>query len=299
MLQLLAGSLQSGFSLPQALDAVVREDTQPASPASSPAPWPRPASAPSWRTRSTGSRTGWTRRTCAGRSWRSASSATVGGNLVEVLRTTVETMRERALSARHVRALSAEGRLSAYILIALPILIGASCSSPATQLHAPAVHHPARPGHADRRRGARRGRRDLDAQRRQGGGLRCLLPWCSRAAGRARAWRSSCWSSPSCPARSGEGGVAARARRDRAAVRDQRGTSGAAVRRPLRRAARLAARAGPAAVARPGSPPAAAPARPRRQPGPLDPRPDPRGQGARARGAGRARRPIGSAVPAC
>jgi tight adherence protein B len=48
----------------------------------------------------------------------------VGGNLVEVLRTTGETMRERASVRRHVRALSAEGRLSAYILIALPILIG-------------------------------------------------------------------------------------------------------------------------------------------------------------------------------
>jgi tight adherence protein B len=33
-------------------------------------------------------------------------------------------MRERASIRRHVRALSAEGRLSAYILIALPILVG-------------------------------------------------------------------------------------------------------------------------------------------------------------------------------
>ena len=44
---------------------------------------------------------------------------------MEVLRATGETMRERAAIRRHVRALSAEGRLSAYILIALPILIGA------------------------------------------------------------------------------------------------------------------------------------------------------------------------------
>ena len=38
----------------------------------------------------------------------------VGGNLSEVLETAVETMRERARLRRHVRALSAEGRLSAY-----------------------------------------------------------------------------------------------------------------------------------------------------------------------------------------
>jgi tight adherence protein B len=45
----------------------------------------------------------------------------VGGTLSEVLETAVETMRERARLRRHVRALSAEGRLSAYVLIALPI----------------------------------------------------------------------------------------------------------------------------------------------------------------------------------
>jgi len=49
---------------------------------------------------------------------------TVGGNLAEVLATTVATMRERAQIRRHVRALSAEGRLSAYILISLPVLVG-------------------------------------------------------------------------------------------------------------------------------------------------------------------------------
>ncbi|HET8586956.1 MAG TPA: type II secretion system F family protein, partial [Candidatus Limnocylindria bacterium] len=47
----------------------------------------------------------------------------VGGNLTDVLATTVATMRERAMLHRQVRALSAEGRLSAYILIALPVLV--------------------------------------------------------------------------------------------------------------------------------------------------------------------------------
>jgi tight adherence protein B len=46
----------------------------------------------------------------------------VGGNLAEVLTTTVNTIRERELLRGHVRSLSAEGRLSAWILVALPII---------------------------------------------------------------------------------------------------------------------------------------------------------------------------------
>lgn len=48
----------------------------------------------------------------------------VGGNLAETLRATVATVRERAMLRRMVRALSAEGRLSAYVLIALPVGMG-------------------------------------------------------------------------------------------------------------------------------------------------------------------------------
>jgi tight adherence protein B len=47
----------------------------------------------------------------------------VGGNLAELLANTAAMMRERARIHRQVRALSAEGRLSAAILIALPILM--------------------------------------------------------------------------------------------------------------------------------------------------------------------------------
>jgi Flp pilus assembly protein TadB len=123
VLQLVAGSLQSGFSLPQALDTVVREDTQPAAGEFSRAlaetriggeledALDRVAD----RMDSTDLR--WS--VMAIRIQRS-----VGGNLVEVLRNTVDMMRERAGLRRHVRALSAEGRLSAYVLIALPLLIG-------------------------------------------------------------------------------------------------------------------------------------------------------------------------------
>ncbi len=45
----------------------------------------------------------------------------VGGNLADTLLTTAKTLRERASLRRQVSTLSAEGRLSAYILIALPI----------------------------------------------------------------------------------------------------------------------------------------------------------------------------------
>jgi Flp pilus assembly protein TadB len=47
----------------------------------------------------------------------------VGGNLAEVLGTVAQTIRERAVLARQVRALSAEGRLSAAILSLLPPLL--------------------------------------------------------------------------------------------------------------------------------------------------------------------------------
>jgi tight adherence protein B len=44
----------------------------------------------------------------------------VGGNLSELLLTVAATLRERAYLRRHVKALSAEGRLSCWILGGLP-----------------------------------------------------------------------------------------------------------------------------------------------------------------------------------
>ena len=46
-----------------------------------------------------------------------------GGNLSEILNTVSATVRERQRMARHVRTLTAEGRLSARILTALPFLM--------------------------------------------------------------------------------------------------------------------------------------------------------------------------------
>ena len=47
----------------------------------------------------------------------------VGGNLAEILDTVSETVRERDQIRRQVDVLTTEGRLSMYILIALPIAI--------------------------------------------------------------------------------------------------------------------------------------------------------------------------------
>jgi len=124
VLQLIAGSLQSGFSLAQSLDAVVKEGTQPA--------------AGEFSRALAETRIGAVLDDALDRiAVRMASDdlhwvvmairiqREVGGNLAEILLTTVTTMRERAQSRRQVRALSAEGRLSAYILLALPVAIGA------------------------------------------------------------------------------------------------------------------------------------------------------------------------------
>ncbi|AXH95649.1 type II secretion system protein F [Ornithinimicrobium avium] len=47
----------------------------------------------------------------------------VGGNLADVLDTVADTIRERGQVRRQVQALSAEGRLSAWVLIALPFFV--------------------------------------------------------------------------------------------------------------------------------------------------------------------------------
>jgi tight adherence protein B len=53
----------------------------------------------------------------------------VGGSLAELLQSVSETVRERQLFRRKVRALTAMGRTSAYILVALPIGIAAIVSA--------------------------------------------------------------------------------------------------------------------------------------------------------------------------
>ena len=122
VLMLVATSLASGFSLLQALDAVARDAPQPASKEFSRALAETRIGADvsdaldHMAERMDSENMRWA--TMAIRIQRE-----VGGNLAETLRTTAATLREREGLRRHVRALSAEGRFSAYILIALPIVL--------------------------------------------------------------------------------------------------------------------------------------------------------------------------------
>ncbi|MFZ5869251.1 MAG: type II secretion system F family protein [Actinomycetota bacterium] len=123
-LNLVASSISTGFSLPQALDAVARDTSDPMRVEIGRA--------------LAEARLGMDLELALGRTayrmrnqdlrWAVMAiqvQRQVGGNLAETLRTTVATLRERSMLRRHVKALSAEGRLSAYILIGLPIAITA------------------------------------------------------------------------------------------------------------------------------------------------------------------------------
>jgi tight adherence protein B len=122
-LQLLSGSLRAGYSLMQAIDAVAREADAPTSDE-----FGRVVV-----------------ETRLGRDTNDAFQALadrlqvedfawvmqaiqihreVGGDLAEVLDTVGDTIRERDQVRRQVKALSAEGRLSAYVLLALPFGVG-------------------------------------------------------------------------------------------------------------------------------------------------------------------------------
>lgn len=122
-LQLVAGALRSGFSLAQALDSMVREGTQPIA---------GEIARSLARTRlgvSVEDALGKAadRMRCQDLSWVVMAiriQREVGGNLAELLLTTVNTMRERATVRRQIKALTAEGRMSAYVLISLPIGLG-------------------------------------------------------------------------------------------------------------------------------------------------------------------------------
>jgi tight adherence protein B len=111
--------LKSGFGLPQALDAVARDAAEPVA---------KEFSRAIAETR-IGTDIADTLERVAERMGSDAMRMAVmsiriqrevGGNLAETLETTAKTLRERESLYRQVRALSAEGRLSAYILIALP-----------------------------------------------------------------------------------------------------------------------------------------------------------------------------------
>jgi Flp pilus assembly protein TadB/Mg-chelatase subunit ChlD len=119
-LQLVVGSLQSGFSLPQAVSAVVKDTEEPLGPELGRAL----ASTRLGGTLEDGLEAVANRVGSQDLSWAVMTiriQREVGGNLAEVLETAVATMREREGLRRHVKALSAEGRLSAYVLTGMPI----------------------------------------------------------------------------------------------------------------------------------------------------------------------------------
>ena len=121
-LQLLAGALQAGHSLQQAVDTVVQEAGDPIAgefhrvltEARLGRPLEEAFEAMARRTRSVDFE--WT--VMAIRLQRQ-----VGGNLAEVLSTVAQTIRDRYSLKRQIRALSAEGRLSSIILSVLPVLL--------------------------------------------------------------------------------------------------------------------------------------------------------------------------------
>jgi tight adherence protein B len=120
-LQLMAGGLRAGYSLPQSVDAVVQEGSEPI--------------ATEFHRALVETRLGVTIEDALdGVGSRMGSldfqwvvmairiQREVGGNLAEVLTTVAATLRERERLRRQVRVLSAEGRLSAWILGGLPPL---------------------------------------------------------------------------------------------------------------------------------------------------------------------------------
>ncbi len=120
-LQLLAGSLAAGYSLPQAVDTVVREGQDPMAAEFNRALVEARLGVPieealdNIADRMNSEDFHWV--VLAIRVQRE-----VGGNLAEVLTTVAATLRERERLRRQVQVLSAEGRLSAVIIALIPIM---------------------------------------------------------------------------------------------------------------------------------------------------------------------------------
>lgn len=119
-LGLIAGGLQAGLSLPQAVDTVVREGNEPIA-----GEFKRALIEQRLGIEITEALEG------VGERMESQDFAwvvmairiqrEVGGNLAEILHTVSDTLREREYLRRQVKALSAEGRMSAWLLGALPV----------------------------------------------------------------------------------------------------------------------------------------------------------------------------------
>ncbi|RYP85670.1 VWA domain-containing protein [Nocardioides guangzhouensis] len=118
-LQLIAGSLSAGMSLAQSIDTVVREGQEPVS-----GEFKRVLVETRLGVSIDDALEGIAQRLeSADFAWVVMAiriQRQVGGNLAELLTTVAGTLRERDYLRRQIRSLAAEGRLSAYILAALP-----------------------------------------------------------------------------------------------------------------------------------------------------------------------------------
>ncbi len=120
-LQLLAGSLSAGYSLPQAVDTVVREGQDPIASEFNRALVEARLGVPIEEALDNIAE----RMNSRDFHWVVLAirvQREVGGNLAEVLTTVAATLRERERLRRQVQVLSAEGRLSAVIIALIPIL---------------------------------------------------------------------------------------------------------------------------------------------------------------------------------
>jgi tight adherence protein B len=121
-LQLLAGSLQAGYGFMQAIDTVAKEASPPASTefsrvvAEARLGMPIDESLNLMAERVGGEDFRWVVLAIN-------IQRQVGGNLAALLATVANTLREREYVRRQIKVLSAEGRLSAVILVALPFLL--------------------------------------------------------------------------------------------------------------------------------------------------------------------------------
>jgi tight adherence protein B len=120
-LQLVAGSLSAGYSMPQAIDTVVREGSQPISGEFNRALVEARLGVPI-EDAMEGIADRMKSRDFAWVVMAIRIQREVGGNLAELLTTVSNTLRERETLRRQVKVLSAEGRLSAWILGLLPIV---------------------------------------------------------------------------------------------------------------------------------------------------------------------------------
>jgi len=122
VLQLLSGSLQAGYGFMQAIDTVAKEATPPASSefarvlAESRLGMPVEDALNSMADRVGGEDFRWVVLAIN-------IQRQVGGNLAALLSTVANTLREREMVRRQIKVLSAEGRLSAIILVALPFVL--------------------------------------------------------------------------------------------------------------------------------------------------------------------------------